>query len=59
MKSVAQSLSSAPDRFRNGKDSLEQFCKSQGILTELGDRPGGSALDSDLLCWLGWASLPV
>jgi hypothetical protein len=59
VKSVAQSLSWAPDRFRIGEDSLEQFCKSPGIWTELGDGPGHSPPDSDLLCWLGWASLPV
>lgn len=54
-----ESLSSAPDRLRIGQESQEQFCKSQGIWTELGDRPGHSPLDSDSLCWLGWASLPV
>lgn len=57
MKPVPETPSSAPDRFRIRQDSQERFCKSQGIWTELGDRPGHPLLDS--LGWLGWVSLPV
>lgn len=57
MKSVPETPSSIPARLGVGQDSQEQFCKSQGISTELGDGPGCSPLDSP--CWLGWVSLPV
>lgn len=64
-KESKRSLSSAPDSFRIGEDSLEQFWKSPGIWTERGggrgwevgtDRPGRSPLDSDSLAWVGFPS---